>query len=233
MLVIVRCFFILSSSLLKHMEGIIKTFRPILKKYRSEFILTVAAILIAIISSLIYFSGVNDAVDEQVITTNKTTNLNKKIIVDVGGCVIAPGVYEATFGARFNDLINLAKGLSDNCDREFFNRNFNLAKVVSDQEKIYVPSSWETGSGIFFEKQRPLEYLEPVDDVGSGETPSSDGLIDINLATLEEIETLPGVGKVIGQKIIDNRPYNSIEDLLKNKIVNQGVYEKIKMLINL
>jgi len=214
------------------MEGIIKTFEPILKKYRSEFVLTVVAILIAVISSLIYFSGVNDTTDSQIITENKTVNPNQKIFVDVSGCVIAPGVYEATFGARLNDLINLAKGLSDNCDREFFNRNFNLAKVVSDQEKVYVPSSWETGSGIFFEKQRSLEYLEPV-DVGSQETPPSDGLIDINLATLEEIETLPGVGKVIGQKIIDNRPYNSIEDLLTNKIVNQSVYEKIKMLISL
>lgn len=213
------------------MEGIIKTFQPILKKYRSELVLIIAAVLIAIISSLIYISGTNEAVDEQVITTNKTISLNKKIFVDVGGCVIAPGVYEATFGARLNDLINLAKGLSDNCDREFFNRNFNLAKIVSDQEKIYAPSSWETGSGIFFEKQRPLEYLEPVNDVGSQETSSGNNLIDINLATLEEIETLPGVGKVIGQKIIDNRPYNSVEDLLKNKIVNQGVYEKIKSLI--
>lgn len=215
------------------MEGIIKTFRPILKKYRSEFVLIIAAVLITIISFLIYFSGTNNAVDEQVITTNKITNLNKKVFIDVGGCVMVPGVYEATFGARLNDLINMAKGLSDNCDREFFNRNFNLAKVVGDQEKIYVPSSWETGSGIFFEKQRPLEYLEPVDDFSSQETSSGDGLIDINLATLEEIETLPGVGKVIGQKIIDNRPYSSIEDLLTNKIVNQGVYEKIKMLIGL
>lgn len=193
----------------------------------------VMALLIALTSSFIYLASANNNVGEGVIITDKAVDSPGKIFVDIGGCVIAPGVYEASPGARINDLINMAKGLSDNCDRDFFNRNFNLARMVADQEKIYVPTLWETGNGIFLEKERLLEYLEPVEDLGSTEASSNSDLININQATLEEIETLPGVGKVIGQKIIDNRPYVTIEDLLTNKVVNQGVYEKIKMLISL
>ena len=56
-------------------------------------------------------------------------------------------------------------------------------------------------------------------------------IINLNTASAEELDTLPGVGAVTVNKIINGRPYSTIEDLLNKKIVNKGVFENIKGLI--
>ena len=52
--------------------------------------------------------------------------------------------------------------------------------------------------------------------------------VDINTATAEELNALPGVGKATAKKIVDNRPYSSKRDLLDKKIISQSTYDKIK-----
>ncbi len=72
-----------------------------------------------------------------------------------------PDVYEVVLGARLKDVLIKAGGLSENADKDFFYRNFNLARIVNDQEKYYIPSLLETSNGIFIENLRTLDYTSP------------------------------------------------------------------------
>jgi len=224
------------------MKNFLRSFLPILKKikkYKIEIFLLGASFFIAIFSLILYQK--EKAWEKTEVMEEKTFNNPtpyKKIFVDVAGAVKNPGVYEATFGARLNDVLYLAGGLSDEADRIFFQRNFNLARIVTDQEKIYIPSSWEINSGIFIENSRTLDYISPKNitqtDVVSQNSPqNTNEKISLNQASVEELDTLPGIGKITAQKIINNRPYQSIDELLTKKVVGKSTFEKIKDLISL
>ncbi|MEK7071183.1 MAG: helix-hairpin-helix domain-containing protein, partial [Patescibacteria group bacterium] len=63
-------------------------------------------------------------------------------------------------------------------------------------------------------------------------TESNSIRINVNTALLGELDTLPGIGEKTAQKIIDNKPYSSVEELRDKKIVANSVYDKIKELIS-
>jgi competence protein ComEA len=225
------------------MSNFFKSFNPILKrlkKYTLEIILLSVALIITI-SALVIYANNNQVSGPREKTENSQTLpiTSANIFVDVSGSVKKPNVYQIEFGARLKDLINKAGGLSDDADRVFFNRNFNLSQIVTDQEKVYIPSILEISDGIFIQNQRTLDYVSPILTANltsqSTETnlrlPNNE-IISINSGTLEELDQLPGVGEVTANKIIANRPYLTPEELLTKKIVNKSVYDKIKSLIS-
>lgn len=223
------------------MNGFLDSFKPILQKYKIEVFLITASLIIVLISLTIFIKNNQTASEtEDTSDTEVVKSVNYKIFADIAGAVAKPDVYEVTAGARLKHVILLAGGLSEDADRTYFARNFNLARLVGDQEKIYIPSTWEINSGIFIESPRTLDYVLPA-EVPSNETKAGSPvypnqqttLININSATLAELDQLPGIGKILAQKIISNRPYSTIEDLLNKKVINKSVFEKIKSQISI
>jgi len=133
---------------------------------------------------------------------------NKTIFVDLGGAVQKPGLYELPSDSRLNDLFIRADGLALDADRVWVEKNLNLAQKLKDGLKLYIPFKSD--------KSKVLN------------TSTSEGKININTASLGELDSLWGIGEKRASSIIDNRSYQSIEELIEKKIIPQDVFEKIK-----
>lgn len=202
-----------------------------LKKFWLEILLISISLIIATTSMVLYFATISKEVND--ISDNKSTTFEtrikaEKIYVDVSGAVNKPGLYEASNTDRLKNMIDKAGGLTVNADKDFFAIHFNLANRVVDEQKVYVPTVWEVSNGYTIDDiTRPGQPSSSESDNSSFET------ISVNEATLEELDTLPGVGKITAQKIIDNRPYGALQELIDRKILGKTVYENIKILIGI
>lgn len=219
------------------MKGFISSFLPIFSKFRLEVILLSLAILTTLISSIFFFrSFKNELPSKPVLIQDEElqSKFYQKILVEISGAVIRPDVYEMSSGARLKDILKLSGGLSDDADRSYFSHNFNLARILNDQDKIYIPSFSEINSGIFLENKRTLDYTQPQKMANSAIQASNKAKeINLNTATLDELDSVPTIGKSIALKIMQNRPYSKTEDLVSKKIIKKNLYELIKKYIQI
>ncbi len=142
------------------------------------------------------------------------------IFVHVCGKVNDPAVYEFENGARVVEAIEKAGGFMENAATDYL----NLAKELSDGEKIYVPDK-EEAAGL-----KPQN--EGIAAESSGNVVSADSRININTASKEELLSLKGIGDSRAQDIINYRTENgkfaAIEDIMKVPGIKQGAFNKIK-----
>lgn len=192
---------------------------PFLIAFVKKNLLFVGLFLASIVLILVgLFQYINPQKEEIEFVSAETgadsSNIKSKIFVDVGGEVEKPGVYELDSSSRMQDALSAAGGLSANADRDYISKSVNLAQVVQDGMKIYIPAVGE------IVKQ----------NVFSGEVlgGSSQGLININSASSSELESLPKIGAVTAQKIIEGRPYGKTEDLVEKKVLGQKTFEAIR-----
>ena len=144
------------------------------------------------------------------------TDMPTSAKVDVSGAVVNPGVYTLPSLARIEDALKAAGGVTVSADSNYMSKTINLAQKVSDGMKIYIPTNQDkSGLG-------QSQITQPV---------ASPSLVNINEATISELDQLPGVGEVTAKKIIDGRPYQGVEELLTKKAVTRSTYDKIKEMV--
>lgn len=141
---------------------------------------------------------------------------NQKIMIDVSGAVINPGVYQLDSEKRVEDAIKAAGGLSDNANAEYISKYLNMAQKIADGMKIYVPFQGDP--------------TPPLVSGSAGQVAGvkTNGSVNINTGSQAELEALPGIGPVTASKIISGRPYQKVDDLLSQKIVSKTIFDKIK-----
>jgi competence protein ComEA len=172
--------------------------------------------------------------DQEIVTSNDIENQVCEQTADFGqvtvyisGAITNPGVYILETGDRIIDLLEASGGISGDADKVYVNRQFNLAMRLSDGEQLYIPTKVET-----------ISHLE---DETSGEVNSSNNLstdnqsnlISINSSSKGELIKLSGVGDVKAGKIISNRPFGSLDELVTKKIISESLFKDIEKLVEL
>jgi len=196
------------------MEFSFETVKEKLLAHKLESILFGCSLIIFLVSLIMFAQTKIDGADNDTVVILKDKAGAGRAMVDIGGAVKRPGVYPLKAGQRVYELVDKAGGLTEEADLTFFDKNINRAQKLNDQIKIYIP----------FKKATQL--LHPVESYTTS-------LISINSSQVSDLETLPGIGEVTAKKIIGNRPYGNITDLLNKKIIKASVYEEIKFLITL
>ncbi|MCG2686138.1 ComEA family DNA-binding protein [Candidatus Parcubacteria bacterium] len=143
-----------------------------------------------------------------------------EIYVEIAGAVDQPGVYHLSVGSRVFELIEQAGGFSPKADSAWVDQNLNQAAQLSDGTKIYIPAEGE--------RNVPTASSGGSAGVVSGVSTPTSGLININTASAAQLDSLPGIGSGKAQGIIDNRPYQSIDGLLKVSGIGSKTLEKIR-----
>jgi len=212
------------------MEGFLPSLIPFFRKYALETVFLTLALLCTALSFVFFLPRTTSQPVPQPALGETAPSPAQVLYVDVSGSVANPDVYKLKAGARLKDAIRQAGGLTDEADKAFFGRNYNLARLLSDQEKIFVPSLYDTGNGTVLENKRVLDYTQPQVAVATTELQTR---ISVNSATPEELDSLPSVGAKTAQLIIQNRPYTALDELVRKKALDQKTYDSLLSLISL
>lgn len=196
-------------------EQLLEKYFPIVKKNILVIALGVLGLIFLSYGLIVLIGGRKSSSDGIVFESgSEQGDLVSQIVVDIEGAVIRPGVYKLSYNSRLKDVLVASGGLSEHADRAWVSKNLNLAQKLNDATKIYIPKTGENTK-------------ESINVVGTTENLSK-SQINVNIASIKELDALPGIGLVTAQKIIDGRPYTTIDDLLSKKVVNSRVFGGIK-----
>lgn len=215
---------------------------------KQKILIGIVIIIVAIIA--IYFSykqednfleqTENLEIKNQTKEESEETTEKEKIIVHISGAVQNEGIVELEAGKRIADAIEKAGGLKENAYMD----EINLAYQLEDGEKIHIPTVEE-------QKEKENQESKVENDSATGsvgttskasnssnnsrsqtEKTSNQTKININTATEEELDTLPGIGPSTAAKILDYRKekgkFKTIEEIKEVSGIGESKYEKIK-----
>jgi competence protein ComEA len=157
-----------------------------------------------------------------------------RIVVYVSGAVSTPGVYTLREGARVAEALDAAGGPAEQADLD----RVNLAARLSDEEHIAVPRRGETVLPDVAPEVRPAQPRSTPTRpaaISTQASPASTVKIDINRATVAELQTLPGIGPVLAGRIVEyreaNGPFRTIEQLMQVPGIKDALLERVRPFI--
>ena len=163
---------------------------------------TVLALIAAVVAAYALFQALDNRAAPPIVIEDGTAN--QPIVVDVRGAVNRSGVYTLPPGARVNDAITVAGGVSAEADLA----SLNLARRLRDGEVVSVA-------------QIPVLGSSPVPPASSAAGDNADSptlRVNLNTASAAELDALPGIGSVIAQRIVEFReetgPFRDVDDLI-------------------
>lgn len=182
--------------------------------------------IVAIAAAAVLVFAVARAIDERsappIVIDN--TLVSPGIVVDLRGEVANPGVYQLPAGARLDDAIVAAGGLTDEADLT----QLNLAARLQDGSIVNVP-----GVATLASTYAPV--TEDTSD-GAGERPTGP-LVNLNTGGSPELESLPGIGEVTAGRIIDyremNGPFRSVDDLIHVQGISMKTINGLRELVTI
>ena len=192
----------------------------------------ISGVLAVIVIILVGRGMMASSTKEKVMVTNAvnttrveetTTMMPQNCYVDIKGEVLRPGVYEFSCESRIQEVIKKAGGFTEEADEI----KINLAQKISDQMQIIVPNLHSKQEGGVTEGNSEKGNL-------SNTTPSNlkQGTVNINTATLEELQTIKGIGKKKAEAILQYRKehgaFRTKEDLLQVKGIGKKALEAIE-----
>ena len=165
------------------------------------------------------------------VATFPTSSANvdvSEVTVHVAGAVLSPGVYRLPPQSRVVDAVSAAGGALAKADLE----RINLAQVVNDTEQVFIPFRESARpSATIAPRHRPTTTL-PAALAPQTESGQVGGLVDVNTATANQLDALPGVGPATAKAIIDYRTskgrFTKIEDLLNVTGIGAAKFAALK-----
>ncbi len=149
----------------------------------------------------------------------------RKVVVHVVGAVRRPGLYRLTEGSRVDDAVRRAGGSKRTAALDLV----NLAAPVADGQQVVVPAAGAPGG--------PAATASPAGRIASSAETVPPAPVHLNSATLEELDTLPGVGPVTAQKILEyrnaNGAFSSVDELDAVSGIGPARLEQLKPLVDL
>ncbi|HVF74624.1 MAG TPA: helix-hairpin-helix domain-containing protein [Acidimicrobiales bacterium] len=150
---------------------------------------------------------------------SSTSVVSAEVVVHVAGAVAKPGLYRVPGGSRVADAVAAAGSATADADLD----RLNLAAPVADGERVYVPRRGEA------------EPPPPTAAPGAGGRPSVPARVNLNTATVEQLEALPGVGPSTARAIVDYRtrhgPFRSVRELLEVRGIGEAKLAALEKLV--
>ena len=148
------------------------------------------------------------------------------LVVEVSGAVAHPGVFRLPAGSRVGDVVAAAGGYGPRVDTGRAGADLNLAATLNDGDRVHVPSRDESPA--------PTIGGSALRGAGAGGTGGDPVLVDLNSATADALDALPGIGPVTADKIIAAReeaPFASVDDLRSRGILGEKTFERLRDLV--